>query len=83
MTKPIHTPYFSGSEKPAYSGVYRRKRPVFDFLGNGPKKMQVRYNAFRNGQWYCEGSTPEEAAKRTEPSYLQDVPWCGLVEAQA
>lgn len=80
MTKAIHTPYFSGIDKPTRDGVYQRRRPVFDFLGNRPPKFQIRYNAFRNGEWLCEGRTPLEAAKRTEPSYLQCVPWRGLKE---
>ena len=73
------TPWFSGAEKPHRTGVFKRRRQLYNFLGHMTNR-QVRFALFEDGVWYCEARTAYGALKqRGNPSAYQDEPeWAGL-----
>jgi hypothetical protein len=66
------TQWFDGSEIPYREGVYQRA-----YFGD------LHYARYINLFWRVMGSTPDEAANENHISRWQDLPWRGLVEAEA
>ena len=83
MTKPVYTPYFAPDAIPSRDGIYQRRRKEWRFLQENPLVTIVRFHKWANGQWHCEGRTPEAAAKQTEPSAYQRLEWRGRLEQAA
>lgn len=69
------TPWFDGTIKPLRNGIYQRH---YDINSGEPK---VLYCKFKNGVWWVNSKTPEEALKALMESPFQDsIPWRGLAE---
>lgn len=62
------TPYFDGHQKPERPGPYKRD------MGNG----QTHFSNW-NGEFWCTyDDSAEKAVQQDRPSWLQNLPWCGL-----
>lgn len=64
------TPWFSGKVKPVRDGVYERK-----YLISG-----APFCRYEKGRWYCPARTVSQAAKQSDTSLLQDLPWRGVAK---
>lgn len=73
-----HTDWFKAEDKPVNHGVFQRRRPKLDVIGRATGAMVTRFHKFDGVQWYTEGKTPAQAAKRTDVSAYQELDWRGL-----
>jgi hypothetical protein len=69
--KPGETEWYSGGQYPVQIGVYRRLSVAGTTV----------FSYFDGGHWLWNQPHPDRAVRvpSTEPSLVQNLPWCGLV----